>query len=282
MKLYALSDVGPVGRGYICRQGRLMGTINALAMGGVFGGAPIVWWFLGAPWPVWVVCGVLAVFIVPLLINDLRAKFRETNWIVWLRPDGLWINFRSYQDCGPIDVPSVVKLEYAEIALVRKHVEKFSTPSSRGSTQWKVQSLELELTHDRTEELQAALTENRNRKSPPRNVCGISVSSRPSHFPVGLPESNCIRIAWRGGIGNWVAPSLGRFLIELAGCVRISEPESVNRPAWHELSDEQLDDQILELARSGARIEAVKLLVRARGYSLTEAREFIEELTAKA
>jgi hypothetical protein len=283
MKLHRLCDVTPDGRGTLYRQGRLQGAIASLVFTLILGGAPILWYKVGAPWFVWVLCGALALLIVPMVIGDFLSKLRDTNWIVWLRPDGLWINFRSYQDRGTTDTETVVELDFAEIAEVRQTGDVYYTPSTEGgSVRHSVKSLEIVLAHDRTDELAAAMSLDRTRTPPQRWICGVGVTTRPSHFPVSLPEPGQIRIAWRGGTGNWVAPSLRHVLRELAGLVRTGEATHTRRDDWRNLSDSAFDDQIMGLVQAGDKMSAVDMLVRRRGYSTTEARRFVEELIAPA
>jgi len=110
----------------------------------------------------------------------------------------------------------------------------------------------------------------------------VGVTTRPSHFPVSLPEPDQIRIAWRGGTGNWVSPSLRHLLRELAGLVPTGEATHTRRQDWRDLSDAAFDDQIMGLVQAGDTVSAANMLVRRRGYSTTEARRFVEELLAPA
>jgi hypothetical protein len=279
MKLHRLCDVMPDGRGTLYRQGRLQGALASLLFTVVFGGAPILWYRVGAPWFVWAPCAALALVIVPLVLGDFLAKLRDTNWIVWLRPDGLWINFRSYQDRGSRDTETVIELDFAEIAEVRQAGEVYYTPSTEGgSVRQSIKSLEIVLTHDRTDELAAAMSLDRTKTPPQRWICGVGVTTRPAHFPVSLPEPGQIRIAWRGGMGNWVTPSLRHVLRELGGLVRTGEAKHTQRADWQELTEAELDDQILRLVQAGDKMSAIDLLTSRRGYSTTEARRFVDEL----
>jgi hypothetical protein len=281
MQLYPLTEVTPNHAGLVCRQGRLMASVSTPIMALILGGAPVFWWLVGAPWPVWGLCALLAVVVVPLLIGDLLSKFRATNWLLWVRPDGLWINFRSYQDRGPTDKATVIHLPYDKIADVRHHRESYTTPSSAagGSTHWKVHSLDIRLKQPDDGELHAALRAYRLGKPLPVSIIGfIKVISSPSHFPVSLAEPDVIRIAWRGGHSNWAAPSLKRVLPALGAHVTIAEPADERRGDWREWDESQLDERIIELVESGARIEAVKLLVERRGYTTTDAHQFVKQL----
>jgi hypothetical protein len=216
-----------------------------------------------------------------MLLGDLAAKFRATNWLLWVRQDGLWINFRSYQDQSSNDDASVLFLSYDEIVQVRKHSEKYTTPGSQGgSVQYSLHSFEIELAHQNTESLAKALAENRRREQPQRFYFGIGVRSRPSHFPVSLPAAGKIRIAWRGGVGNWVAPSLAHVLRELAHHARVAESCRQVHSDWSEMSKPELENRILSLVQAGATLDAINILVKRYGYSATRARHFVDDLIA--
>jgi len=277
MQLFRLCDVVPDGSGHVYRQGRVMGVINVLVLGGVLIAAPFLWYFLRAPWPIWSICAALAVLVVPMLVGDLRARMRDTNWVLWLRPDGAWVNFRSYQDTSATDARCIVKFDYREIAQARKHVQRYTMPSQgHRTTSYVMHSLELTLAHADTAALEQAMADDRRREPPQRFYFGVGVTSRPTHFPVRLAEPNCLRMAWRGGVGTWIAPSLGHVLRELAGYVRTGDAVAERRTDWRDLNDDELDDRILELAQAGDTIDAVKLLTARRGYTTTEAKRFLD------
>ena len=92
---------------------------------------------------------MLAALIVPLVLADALAKFRSTNWLLWLRPDGLWINLRSYQNRHLPEAATVLHLPYEEIAVAHRHIETWSTPANpvrpHGHPTGKQESLELHL-----------------------------------------------------------------------------------------------------------------------------------------
>lgn len=261
----------------------MLGSISAVVMSLILAGAPVMWWWLEAPWPVWGGCTLLAVFVVPFLIQDLRAKFRPTNWLLWIRSDGLWIHFESYQDCRPDAADAtVVHLDYSEIGRIQRHVETYTTPSGyhgRRSTRWTEKALLIHLKQADTGTLQEALAAVRSRPPLERVLLGfVRVASRATHFAVTMPSPTVIRIAWRGGRGNSVVPALETVLEYLATYVSIGEAVREDRPEWHEMDEAQLDEQIRNLVNSGSRLEAVRLLVRRKGFTMTAAHQQIEEL----
>jgi hypothetical protein len=280
MKLHRLDDVVLNDTGLICRQGRFVGTVNAIILSAVLIGATVFWWRVNAPWFVWGLCGLLSVLVVPLLIGDLLAKFRPTNWLVWIRPDGLWINFRSYQDRGPTDALTVVQFSYRDIAEAYPFTERYTASNGEGRTNfYTLKSLELRLRHADTQELQKAISENRRRTPTPLSYFGgIHVTTRPTQYPVSLPEDDLLRVQWRGKIGLWVAPSVSKALNELSKYVKIAEPIRLQGKEWREMTDEEFDAKVVELVQAGSRMDAIDLLVDRRGYSTTQAHQFIEEL----
>jgi hypothetical protein len=238
--------------------------------------------YAGAPWPAWLAALVPAGFLVPLVLGNLLATLQPTNWLLWIRSDGLLINCRSYQDKSATDHACVVALDYAEIARVWKHAERYTTPRPQGggSVHYSLQALEIELAEaaDVTP-LVTAIEASRSRPQPERSYLGVLVRSRPTHFPVCLPHAGRIRIYWRGGIGHWVAPALVQALRDLGSHVEVGAPTHRDRGDWQNLTGTELDEHILSLVEGGAKFDAMRLLVKRRGYSETEARRFVDEMS---
>jgi hypothetical protein len=216
MKLYRDSEVRPDKSGLLCRQSRLAGILGTLLICGLFAGIPIVWWKLGAPPIVWGGCALLALIIVPLLLRDLPLRLRSSSWVLWIRPDGLWIRFRSYQERhAPQDAPAVAHVEFNEISQVQPMVDAYTTPRAHGhsSVRHREQVLLVRLDDSLGDILQEALTADRSRPAKECDEPGfIQVAERASHFGVTMPSPTVIRIAWRGGHGNYVTPPLDRVL----------------------------------------------------------------------
>jgi hypothetical protein len=91
--------------------------------------------------------------------------------------------------------------------------------------------------------------------------------------------NNTVRLAWRGRF-DWVTPSLHLVLGKLQGRITVRETTRSNLSASEPLSSDEIDNLTLRMVESGDRMGAVKLLADRRGYSLTEAHQFVEELTA--
>jgi hypothetical protein len=210
---------------------------------------------------------------MPWFLADALAKFGSANWLLWLGPDGLWVNLRSYQNCHLPEAATVLHLPYAEIASVHRHLETWSTPahpSSRTGTRWKEESLELSLVSRDTREIAKALADERGRRA----------AIKGTHQAVTVPAAGVVRIAWRGH-GNDVVPPLTRVLDELSQRVKVDEPTRTDRPDWCQLSEAELDELVAQLVRSGDNLAAAQLLIRRRGSSPTEAHKFVEEQASR-
>lgn len=281
MELLRPNEFDPHGFDFVARQSRILGGLGMLVLAALLAGASVLWWYLEAPAGLWIGCGLLALFLVPGILRDLSLRCGPTNWLLCVRTDGLFLHLRSYRNAGLEDAPTVLELDYPEIASAGRHVARYTTPADHGarSTRWKEQHLELQLTHDRTDALRAALTTERNR-SVERTYLGgwVRTSSKVKHYPVTLPEPDRIRIAWRGGHGDFVIPSLSRVLEELEKYVPLAEPSLSDFSDWTRLSEAELKVLLRDLIRSGRTLEAKKLLSRRLRCSMTEAHRMVAEL----
>jgi hypothetical protein len=282
MKLHRACDVSPDGSGRVCRQSRLGGILMLFVFGGACWAAPVFIFIKGGPTWIGVPLALFALLLTPFLVGDALARFRRSNWLLWVRPDGLWIHLRSYRDGSPGDTPSVVELSYGEILEVRKHTERYTVPHGNKTVTHTTHSLEISLREPDTGELAAAIAECRRLKQPERTYLGfIRSPTNLTHFPVSLPAADVIRVAWSGQ-NHGVAPSLRRTLAALEGRVAIAEPQRLERKPWQELTDTEIDDLVLEFVRRGDRMNAMNLLVDRRDYSLTQAAQFVGELDGRA
>ncbi len=101
------------------------------------------------------------------------------------------------------------------------------------------------------------------------------------HYPVSVREGGIIAIEWRGPHGG-VRPRLGKAIARIAGMYPDLDPapaiESVDPPV-EEIAPEEREARVLELARRGEIVDAVKLARRLYGYDLIEAKTFVESLS---
>lgn len=285
MKLHGATEVSLNSSGLLCRQSRLWGLVGTVLICAFLAAFPLLWWQLGAPWPVWGGCTLLAMVTIPLLIHDLLLRLRSSSWLLWIRTDGLWIRFRSYQDDSADDgTAAVAQLDYTEIRRIQPLVEIYSTPSGDGqsSVRHREEAL-LILLNSAGSILNDALAIERSRQPSKRTVLGfVRVASKASHFPVTMPSPNVIRLAWRGGHGHQLAPPLGRAVDELRKFTETAELVRRTRPSWSDMDDSQLQELIRHLVETGARIDAIRLLVRRKNYTTTEAHKHTEELARQS
>jgi hypothetical protein len=272
MKVDSPKNMGQVA-GMCCRLSPLRGLVGGLIVCAFLIGIVFLLQHRGFPWFIWGGCALLAALLVPWFIGDALAKFRSANWLLWLCPDGLWINLRSYQNHRLPEAATVLHLPYEEIASAHRHIETWSTPATRSGrtvTQWKEESLELSLVSGDTREIARALADERGRRAAIKGM----------HQAVTVPTAGIVRIAWRGH-GNDVVPSLTRVLDELSQRVKVVDPTRTDRADCWQLSEAELDELIAQLVRSGDDLEAAELLVRRRGCSGTEAHKFVEEQASR-
>jgi hypothetical protein len=288
MRLYRHAEVPGGTQGLCCRQSRLAGGVRFIVWTGMLAMAPILGWHFGQPWVTWIGAAV-ALLVAPLMLMDLVALFRATNWLMRIGTDGVWINLCSYRDKAP-EAASVLRLDYGEVASAGRHTESYSTPSEptgpmrRGAvgstTIWTDQFLEIRLNHEQTDELKAVLDNLRYPASSGQRSSG-QVQVRNRYFPIWLVSPDVLRVAWVSGHGHAVAPPLGRALGRLDTYVRVAAPSRRERPEWRELTADEVDELARELVHvHGATIEATSLLVRARGMTHAEATALVQQLDA--
>ena len=265
----------------LCRQGRWSGTLGRIAMSLFLLALGPLWWHWGEHW-LWLVLwfGVVAL-LVPTLLGGIVTLWRKSNWI--LRSDGLhvWVNLRSFRNAHFLEVETVVCLDVGEIDQARVYRERYTTPGSPGQStavKSRVESIDLVIADDQTDAVADAIQEERRRRPPPKSCLGLcKVTSFAKDYPISVPEPGVIRITWRGR-GDHVAPRAAVVVEQLTG--RLTVDQSVERrwPNWKKLTEDELDELIKTLARSGDTISAAKLLSRRRGISLTEAKRQVEEI----
>lgn len=272
MKVLTPENVDQVA-GLCCRQSPLRGLVGSLSFCALLIGSVLLLWHQEFPWFVWGWCAALTALLVPWLLADALAKFRPTNWLLRLGPDGLWVNLRSYQNGHLPEAATVLHLSYEEIASARRHLETWSTPSEPSSlagTYWRQESLELSLAPGEAREVARALADERGRRAAVKGPLRA----------VTVPAAGVVRIAWRGP-GHDVVPPLTRVLHELSRRVPVGEPTRTDRGDWSRLSEAELDELVAQLVRSGDNLEAARLLRRRRGCSATEAHRFVEEQASR-
>ena len=285
MRLYRQDEAPQDEYGLLCRQSRLAGVVRLIIWCGVLAIPAVIGWKIGKPWLVWIFVAVAAV-VIPMALLELAAMFRATNWLLHISSDGVWINLRSYRDRDDVlDALSVLRLDYGEIASVGQHTESYTTPmktTSDAPTEWRDKFLEIELTHDQTEKLKAALNDLR---FPPATTQFPSeqVRARGRLPTVWFVNPSLLRIAWTSSHGPVVAPRLAQALARLETYVNVTPPTRRERPNWRKLTPEEATDLARELVHvHGDTFAAASLLARACGISQGEASVQVQQFEVEA
>jgi len=290
MQLYCAFEMPDDAQGLVCRQSRLAGVVRLVVFSGLVFLFPFFGWKLDKPWLLWIGVGLSAV-VVAVAARDLAKQFQPANWLLRIGSDCLWINLRSYRDRAlDPDAPSVVRLDYGEIAHVGRHTECYSTPSESTSlvpTIWKDDFLEIELNHDQTGDLKRALNDLR---FPQQSDLPPSDSIPPGQMPdhpcvstVWFVNPSVLRIAWYSGHGTVIAPGLTQALSELETWVRVDPPTRRERPNFQKLTPQDATVLARELVQvHGDTFAAARLLNRSCGMTLGQANTQVQQFEAEA
>lgn len=275
MKFYSIQDAS-VGSGDIVFRESVVAKATGFAVGVILlaGGVYAVW-----RTHVWLICLPLAFLaLFPLMMGaTLRHALHAANWLLRCQPGRVLIKMRSYLNEGfPAGDLVMFELAAGEIEWIGQSVEKIvlsggndgdHTSSSKTFLEIKPKNIDLA-------DLEARLREERQRRGS---------GSAWLEYPVRLAEGGVIRLTWRSE-GSWITPPAGRALAILAQQLGVEI-----RPAQSRLNDlttagdrAEQERRILELAENGDTLAAVKAVRKLYGYSLSEARQFVEELAGRA
>lgn len=225
-------------------------------------------WIVLAPFALLV--GGLYLMIVGALLASARRAFGGRNWLARVSPAGLTLHVRSFHnEHFPDDGPTVVRLEWREIACVREVRDVTPPADSRelsGPTRW----VELELAAGvDTAALAALVRHERERPAPEATFLGIRSRTRAGHVPVFVPAPGRIHLDW---LGSGLLAALGAH-------VGVGERRSIDRAA---APARDLDGRLVELLRRGDTLGAIELARREEPLSLLAAKERVEELARRA
>jgi hypothetical protein len=241
----------------------------------------VSWAILAGKLPglMWCSVAVVAPF-VPLIfwINFLPA-LRSTNWVLKTATNRVYIHLRNYRNpSSPDDGPTVVSLAQNEIVSIGKHMERFASITSKGrATYWTEYSLELRLREPASAEFVTALEAERRREAPKTGWMRIGL-----YAPlVSLDkDQRAIRILWYSRYDH-ITPRINKAIALLGRTFLTHDDVFVNNTDLEKLSDVQFDDVIVKLLEGNSKLDAIKLLVKRRGMSTTEANRFVDELLQK-
>lgn len=103
MKLYRNDEVADDGQGLMCHQSRLAGVVGIFVWSGVLAIPLILGWHFHKSWPMWL-SAALAAILIPLVLMDVAARFRATNWILLILPGSAATatpSRRGWRECLP-------------------------------------------------------------------------------------------------------------------------------------------------------------------------------------
>ena len=278
MQLMRLADVPMDPHDRVYYYSRLRAVMGATLLAAVAIGAFVFAWVKGA-WPMYYIAAVMALCLL-LYQRLIFGRFRSSNWLLRMTDNGLYVKFRSYLNhhFDPQDFV-VLFLPYSEMRSARLVKERQELPDldqrSAATTSTR-RTLELELAGD-SAEFAVALAAERERvfgKMPRSNQ---RISSRYHHFPVRLVSRTHLRIEWG------VVPGIQKILDALTRhtFVQSSAEATKNYTNLDQLSKEEQETRLIELAESGDMIGAIAIARRLYSYDLTAAKQFVEGLLSK-
>ncbi len=242
--------------------------------------------------------------------SKFLKALQSANWIVKFGANQILIKYRSYlNDHLPEEDFVIVEIPFSEIEWVRKTKETVYTEDSESTLTRFYTFLDFKLKSPDVEELKSALKFERTRRPPiesmnhdlfiarkykkseqeinelkeririekikhPRG--GGRITGVNKHYPVRMIEPNILRVEWNG-----LRPRIGQLLNLLQQKITIEPEIKIKSDYTSSRSSINLDDQILDLVERGSKLEAIKLVRIKYGYSLTEAKGFVEKLGDK-
>ncbi|MCP4046658.1 MAG: hypothetical protein GY732_11805 [Gammaproteobacteria bacterium] len=242
-----------------------------------------------------------------------KASLLPSNWLVKMDPGHVLIKFRSFQnyyypECDPV----VIELLWREIAWARKTRETAIKQNSDAAVTefFTYLDLKLNLSDEVLKEIGNAIAKERNtkplrsavgklkhelfqarkRKAPKHEIDDIKQrlgrektimsqqkkipSAKHHDYPVRLVNDAVLRIRW-----NAVKPDIDRALVWFSDHTSVEAEIKITSDSTGNLGAKALDDMILDRVMKGDTTDAITLVKQHYGYSTTEAKLFIDELT---
>lgn len=252
-------------------QAPLAATVGSLlAATGVF---TAVWKEI-LPWPLAALAGIFLVLFSALSAVSLRRALSPTNWLLACDRRRVLIKLRSYLNAGFPEVPHVLELPLTEIEAAREtRLDLVGRDHLNERANQSVVFLDLQL------RVEADLTQLEERLRHERQLRGGGTAWR--HYPVSVIDERTLRIEWRGKHARTV-PGVAEALHLLGRAVRTEagKREHVDLGAVGRRPDgAEILGQVRSLAVQGRVLEATLLAKRAFGWSTTEAKQFVEQVS---
>lgn len=228
------------------------------------------------PWLVAVAAASFLVLFSGLSAATLRRALSAENWLLACDGRRLLVRLRSYLNASLPEIPPVLELPLAELEAVREtRLDVRGRDRANDRVRQSTVFLDLQLAPG------ADLSPLRERLARERQLRGGGTTWR--HYPVTVVDERTIRIEWRGKHARTV-PGIAEALRLLGPAVRV-EPGARERvelgAVGRRPGGEEALRQVRALSEQGRVLEATLLAERAFGWSTTEARRFVERLSAR-
>jgi len=253
--------------------------------------------------------GAIVIGLLSLLfLFNFRKSRRPSNWLIKMDSHCMRVKFRSYlNDHLPEEDLIIAEIPYSEIAWARKTKEQLVTKSfsDDGPVTEYLTYLDLKLNSPETETLRQAMLDESNRRPPiekmnhdlfqarkrraPESEIALlkaeikrEAQHRPKggsrfstgihiHHPVRMVDESILRFNWA-----FIRPRISKVLQMLEKNILIESP--VKLSANLSKANGDVEGDILDLTVRGKKMEAIALAREHYGYSLSEAKEFVESL----
>jgi hypothetical protein len=278
MQLMRLADAPMDPHDRVYYYSRLRAVVGATLLATVAIGAFAFAWIKGA-WPMYYIAAVVALCLL-LYQRLIFGRFRSSNWLLRMTDHGLYVKFRSYLNHHfAAEDLTVVFLPYSEMRSARMVKERQESPDRdqhSAMTRTTRRTLELELSSNSTD-FALALAAERERVFGKIPYGNRRISSRYHHFPVRLVSRALLRIEWG------VVPGSQKILGALTRhtLVQSAAEATKNYTNLDQLSRQEQETRLVELAESGDMIGAIAIARRLYSYDLTAAKQFVEGLISK-
>ena len=280
MQLLTLQDLNLTNLGRKFKQSPLAQLVATVIFVSLAAGM-FCWYRLGElPGIIAVFSGGFLLLIGLICFTTFMKSLAPTNWVMAVGPNRVLIKFRSYLNAHfPATDPQVVQLSPSEIKFANITKQTITTP---GSDHHNVTSfhtfLDLHIASGDLAALKNWLKYERTVKVTSGKA--IKTSSRSRHYPVSVVDNRIIRVEWRSP-QDVVVPGIKKAIALLARhniSIAALNKEVLDLTDNSEKGQRRMDDKILLLAERGNLMAAAKLARRAYKLSLTEAKQFVEDL----
>ena len=273
MKIITLKEINITPLDIRFKQSSFTIAIGLMLVTGLMSG--VVFWHYrkGLPLSMAIItCGILTLFLL-VLIMQLKKSLTQDNWILLIKPNQILVKFRSYCNSHyPQEDPQVVSFQPREIEYARITKQKMISYGKRNSKTLSFHSfLDLCIMRQDLSPLKQQITYEHNVKMQ-------SVNS--AHYPVSIAGEHIVRLEWRSH-HDYVTPGLKKALAALsAEGIKIESLHKETIDLTITPTDKNvMETKILRLAERGEKIAAIRLTRKVYGLSLSEAKNFVQELT---